>query len=354
MFGTRRIRNDAAEAARKAIWQRACVEILEKNDIHCDAGETASFVRAIEFIRSKTYDVRYPDLRAREFIPLATDVDPGAEYVTFRSYDMAGMAKIIVNYGEDLPAVKMIGGEVSVRPRDLGDKYTYSIQDIERGRFSGSQLAVRQPQAARRMIENAIDMLGMMGQTATGIPGFITNANVPVISAPGSIHGAWLNPATTSQQILDDMNAIANIVVTQSKGVHKPDTLILPMTHYAVVSVKPFSSLVTDSVLTVFLKNNPYIRNVDQSLYLNDSSNGGGISLNVNGTVSSAAGGGVGGVARAVCYARNPEYLELGIPLGFTQYAPQARSLEFDVPCRARTYGTFWHYPLSGAYADGI
>jgi hypothetical protein len=93
---------------------------------------------------------------------------------------------------------------------------------------------------------------------------------------------------------------------------------------------------------------------VDQWLFLNDSANGGGVSLTPNGTPSTAAGGGAGGVARAVCYARNPEYVELGIPQEFEQFPPQSRVLEFDVPCHARTYGVFWHYPLSGLYADGI
>ena len=46
--------------------------------------------------------------------------------------------------------------------------------------------------------------------------------------------------------------------------------------------------------------------------------------------------------------------VSLEIPMPFTQYAPQARNLEFVVPCESRTAGVIVYYPLSMCIMTGI
>ena len=62
---------------------------------HFDADESAFFARELERVKAQTYDVRYPNLRSRDFIPVDNSVGAGATEVTYRQFDRVGNAKII-------------------------------------------------------------------------------------------------------------------------------------------------------------------------------------------------------------------------------------------------------------------
>ena len=65
-------------------------------------------------------------------------------------------------------------------------------------------------------------------------------------------------------------------------------------------------------------------------------------------------GAGNGDTDRMVIYDRDPDKLQLEIPMEFLQHDPQARNLEFVVPCEERFAGVIIYYPLSICYVDGI
>lgn len=350
------MRTDSGGDSDGAAWREEATTVLRsvgrKAGYRMDANETAAFVRQLEFRKAQTYDIRYPNLRMKEWVPVDTSVPTGAEYFTWRAYDLTGMAKIVANYGQDLPTVGLIGGEVSVKIRSIAAAYRYSIQDVRAAEFGSTGLDAKRPQAARRVIENALDMIGAMGVPAAGLPGFFTNPNVPILSAPGSLNGSWAT--ATPQQILDDLNALSTFVVTNSKTVHSPDAMLVPVSSFQIISTRVYNPLSGATVKEVFLKNSPYIRSIDQSLYLESAANGGGISLTMNGPPSAPAGGGAGGVARFVAYTKDPECLGYVIPQMFEQFPPETDGLEFQIPCHARCAGTTYYLPLSAAYGDGI
>lgn len=296
-----------------------------------DAGETAVFARQLQYVKTQTYDIRYPNLKARLFIPVDNSVPSGAESFVWRSYDWAGMASIIANFADDFPMVEVMGAEVIQGCKSIGDAYAYSIQDVRAATFGNTQLDVRRPQAARRAIENKIEQLAALGNSAAGLPGFLNNSNVPVLTAGGAITGNWAS--ATPAQILADLHYIANSIVNTTNGVHAPNTMILPIALYNLIATTVVNNVTSETILTVFLKNSPYIRNVDQWVYL--------------------ATAGAANATRIVCYDRSPEMLGLVIPQEFETFAPQARNLSFTVPCHARVGGVSIHYPLSLVYADG-
>jgi hypothetical protein len=300
-----------------------------------DAGETATFARALEYVRAKTYDVRYPNLKARTFLPLATDIPAGAESWTYRSWDWVGMAAIIESFADDLPTVELLGREVPHPIRSLGAAYYYDVQEIRAAAFAGVPLDAKKAAAAKRSIENRIDKIAAVGDAPSGLPGFINNPNVPLITTlDTNFNGDWSNPATTAAQILSDLHYIANSIFLASKGAHTPDTMIIPATDYAVISTRPVSDLdPTTTILAAFLAASPYIRNVDQWIYLD--------------TADEAGTGG-----RVIAYERSADVVELVLPLEFEQLPPQPRNLSFSVPCHARIGGVDIRFPLAVVYAD--
>jgi hypothetical protein len=44
-----------------------------------DANETAVLTQQLEYMRARTADVERPAFRARQFVPVTSEVDPGAD-----------------------------------------------------------------------------------------------------------------------------------------------------------------------------------------------------------------------------------------------------------------------------------
>lgn len=300
-----------------------------------DANETAFITRELLYVKAKTYDVKYTNFKARDFIPVSHEIDPGAETWAFQSYDMFGMAKIIANYAVDFPRVDAIRSEVQAKIKSLGVAYAYTVQDMRRVAFASrnspnaGQLDQRKAAMARRGVEAAIDDFAALGNTDSGITGFLNNAAVPIFAAPT---GNW--STATSLEIIGDLNAMCQSVPNQSNDVEHIDTVLLPTTSFGIVAALPYSTLGDMTVASWFMKNSPYAQNLDQWNKLN------------------AAGASSG--PRAMAYRRDPEVVTLEIPQEFEQFAPQLKGMTYEIPCHARIAGVAFYYPLAAVYMDGI
>lgn len=295
-----------------------------------DAGESAVFARQLEYVYSQTYDVKYPEFKARLFIPMDTSVPAGAETYTYRQFDEVGMAALISDYSGDLPSVNLLGKEFTGKCRSIGTSYSYSIQDVRRANMANLPLETSLPAVARRVTEAKIDALAAFGDTTAGLVGFLNQPNVPLVSA---ITGSWAT--ATADQIIADLDKLVNSIVTGSNGIHAPDTLLLPIEQFLRLNNLQKSAASDKTVLQWYLENNAFIKNIDQ--------------WHVLSTADAARTG-----PRAVCYTRTPEMLGLVVSQEFEQFPPQAENLAFTVPCHARVGGVKMTYPLSAAYMDGI
>ena len=79
--------------------------LVETPQMNFDDASDASvfFARELDYVKSQSYDVEYPEFTALKLFPVSSEINPGAETVTYYSYDKTGMAKIISNYATDLP-----------------------------------------------------------------------------------------------------------------------------------------------------------------------------------------------------------------------------------------------------------
>lgn len=303
-----------------------------------DAAESAFFKRELEFIKSKSYDVVYPELRSRLFIPVSGEAGPGAETITYRQFDSKGLAKLISNYGNDLPRVDVLGKEFSSPVKSLGDAFGYNIQEVRSAAMVGRPLQQRKANAAREAIERLIDELLAVGDSSANITGFLNNSNIPDQSVPVGAGGdeEWnlkLLTGTGADEVLADMNAAVARIVDVSKGAEAPDTMILPPEQYTLI----FQHRIPDTNITIgkfFLESNPYIRNIDHWWRLK--------------------GAGTGGSDRMVVYKRSADKLEGQVTQEFEMFPVQEKGLEFETPCHARCGGTILYYPLSADFSDMI
>lgn len=310
---------------------------------HLDADESVFFARELEYVKSRSYDKKYAQLKARLLIPVSNEADAWADAIVYESYDMVGMAKMINGYSDDLPRADVKGQEFINPVKSLASSYGYSVMEIRKSQARGKSLEQRKANAAKRAILQLENTLAFLGDTKTGLSGFLNNANVPDVTVPNDGTGTvteWLasddiTALKTPAQILRDMHAIANAVVNQSLGVEQPDTLLLPRSLYLHVASTPWSTSNDGrTILEIFLQQSQFIRSVD---WLNELETAGD-----------------GGSKRAMAYRRDPEAVTMEIPQDFEQFDPQARNLEFVVPCHSRFGGVLFYYPLSACYADDL
>ena len=85
--------------------------IMASEGTRFDSAEDASvfFARELDHVKAQSYDVEYPELTALHLFPQSSEADPGAETITYYTYDKTGLAKIIDNYSTDLPRADVTG-----------------------------------------------------------------------------------------------------------------------------------------------------------------------------------------------------------------------------------------------------
>ena len=132
------------------------------NTLKLDANESAFFKRQIEYIKAKTYDVKYKDLKAFTLIPISNESPSGATEITWRQFAGVGFAKIISDYANDFPRVDVYGVETTTKVRGIGASYGYSVVEIRRAQMANIPLDQKKANMTRRAIEQVINQLAHM------------------------------------------------------------------------------------------------------------------------------------------------------------------------------------------------
>ena len=305
-----------------------------------DANESVFFARQLEYIRPKAYDVKRASLSAMSLFPVDTSLPAGANTITYRQYDQVGSAKIIASYADDLPRADVTAKEFTSPIRGIGDSYGYNVQEIRHAMYANVPLESKRQAAARRAHEELINKLAWSGDAISGLPGFLSNSNIPGYTVPADGTGtSKLWSTKTGELILRDMNGVVNLVVTQSKGVHIPNELWVPLAQYTLIASTPYDKTVSPmTILETFLSANPYVKTVKPILEL----------------ASTANGGSAGSTNVMVAADNSIDNYQLNIAMMFMQHAPQQRNLEFVIPCESRFGGITIEYPLAFAKGDSV
>lgn len=302
-----------------------------------DQEMTVFFARELEQRKAKTYDIIKAPLRAFDLIPVSSEVSPGAEAIVYAQYDMTGIARIIANYADDLPRADVKGKEFTAKVKSVGNSYGYSIQEIRAAMYAGLPLEQRKANAAARAQRETWNQIAFFGDAEHGLPGWLTNANIPSAFVTVGAEGGTEWSTKTPDEILKDMNDLVNGIVDLTNGAEQPDTLVLPITQHSHIASTPRTSGTDTTILDFFLKNNPFIKNVE---WANELSSTACTDL-FSGEIM-------------VAYKKDPDKFTLEMPQMFEQFPPQERGLEYIVPCHSRIAGVLSYYPLSQAIGIGI
>ncbi len=309
--------------------------------VNLDANESAFFGRELEHIKARTYDIKYPEYKATRLIPVSTDAGSGAEAITYRQFDAVGVMKVIANYADDLPRADVKGAEFTSPVRSIGGSYGYNVQEVRNAQQAGRPLNQRKAAAVRQAYEQTVNKIAWFAKTDDGVygglQGMLYNPNTTKDTPQSG--GNWISGAVTPANILLDMNQAINDVITLTKGVEVPDTLLLPLAEYGHINTLARSDNSDLTVLEYFKRNQPGV----MVEWVNELA-----------AVDPKPSGGAGPVNLMIAYKRSPEKLTLELPQLFEQFPAQERGLEFVVPAHGRVGGVIIYYPLSINIVEGI
>lgn len=299
---------------------------------------------ALGFVRSQTasietgvYKTRYPDILYPSLIPVDTSAHPFAKTIGFYSSSEAGKADWINGNADDVPMadVDMAPHESAVFTAGIG--YGYGWEEINQAQWLGINLPADKASAARRASEVMIDRIALQGDATKGMSGLF---DYPTVAAAGATNGDWGDPATTPDQIIQDINEALTVAQTATSNVAMADTLILPFSKWNAIA----SRRLTDTSMTIleFVRiNNIYTSLTGQPLMIRAAR---GLDT-----------AGVSGTARMVAYRRSPEVLKLHIPMPH-RFLPvwQSGPLRWDIPGVFRLGGLDIRLPKEVSYTDGL
>lgn len=302
---------------------------------------SAFFARELDFVKAKAYDKLYPELSALNYMPITSEVDPGAESVTWYGYEVTGLAEIINNYADDLPRADVKGTPSTAQIKSVGDSYGYNAQEMRASIMTGKSLDSRKATSARRAHDLKVNQIAFIGsekdnlvglfRDETGIPEFALSE----VEVDGVKHTEFRYK--TPDQILDDLNGMQIYIDKLTNSIERPDSLALPSHIYMDLSSRRITD--TDTTVLEFLKKTaPFIKNWEAWNELSE-----------NATMFNPTGKSV-----AFLYTKDPDKFSLELPMPFTQYPVQVRNLESVVPCESRVAGLLIYYPMSMLLASGI
>ena len=319
--------------------------IMASDGTRFDSEDDASvfFARELDHVKAESYDVEYPEFTALNLFPVSSETDPGAETVTYYTYDKTGLAKVIDNYSTDLPRADVTGKPSYAQVKSIGDSYGYSAQEMRASRLAGKSLDSRKAESARYQIDNLTNKIAWAGDENSGLMGVLsTGQNVPLYTISNGAGGKADWASKTADEILADINGMQKQVAKVTKNVERPDTLCVPSDIYMDISTRRIPDTAT-TVKAFLLENAPYLKNIVSAAELDADS------VDTNPYAKATGGKGV-----AFLFKNDKRKMALENPMPFMQYPLQIKGLETVIACEARTAVVIFYYPVSALIAVGV
>lgn len=302
-----------------------------------DGDLNAFFNRQLEWIRPGLYKQEFPKLKGRTLVPIDNSVPTGAQQITTRTLEEYGMVQPTSNYSTEAPRVDFLTKEGSIYIRGMVVAYGFNVQELRSAEYAKMPLSDAKARIARETIERKLDDMMFNGWTEAGITlrGLLNVSGPTTYTVPVGSKGSKLWADKTPDEVLTDMHGMVTKVLTDTKEIESPNTMLLPLSLYGLISTRKVGD--GSGAATIkdhFLANSEYVKRIES-------------------TIKSETAG-ADSDTRTVVYDNDETRLQFSIPQEFEQFAPQQRGMEIVTMCHARSAGLDVHRPKSVCYADGF
>lgn len=294
------------------------------------------FERDITLIVPRLLEEKRAPLNAMRFLPVdPSRVASGADGFIQRIYDTVGTAKIVEDFGGDIPLAGAAAREVPGKVKFIAMAYQVTIRDMRQALLAmdggNPQLPTRLARAAVRAIDEAHNRLAWLGDEKAGLFGALNHPNVAVEKVTISLKGAPGGGKTKADQ-LAALNALVNKINKLSSQTYRGRRALLPPDVYTYIATTPWSDSAGDTtILSYWIENNPFLEEVHQVGELEKA---------------------VGDKDRILIFDPDPDVLAYVPPTPLEQLHPQWRNLAYTVPLFAESAGTHTNFPSGAILAE--
>lgn len=299
-----------------------------------------------EQISARAFDVKYPDLLWRDFIPAGSieSVNPGAKIVSARQKDWRGRGAFRAAVGKDIPTVGVSVGKISVPVEAGGVSAHVDIEEIRQVAFGfeGMSLLTDLGAAMRRAYELHREVVTFYGFSPLGFEGYINGASVPTTTAGTKAAGGTTWAVATPAEIVKDITTGVTTPRLNSKGIWKVNRIAVPTAQFIQLSMLNAAgtagTLVNETLLTYLLRTLP-------------AQAGGPVEIV---ELRYLEGAGAGATNRAVFEVVQNDTFWMPDAVPFNMLPPQDNTYQTSLFADYKFGGLLRPYPTSSLYMDGI
>ena len=217
--------------------------------------------QALTFFYSGVMEYAHANLPAwvGEYCKIDRQVDRAAEEYVWYEMDLVGVPKAANSYSTmDIPMVAGPAAQANkgqIVPFLVGMEVNF--MDLRRSLMAKAngkpdfQIDQSKIKTCHRVLAEAVNFLWLYGDPVQGIDGLMNNPGIGVLA----INGAW--SGKTALQILDDLNAMINIIPNSTQGQLRDMRrikIMLPPDQYNRAQALPITAAGSESVLSYFRK----------------------------------------------------------------------------------------------------
>ena len=191
------------------------MSLENQKKMHLDASQSVFFLRELEEIDSRLFDVKYANLEVFELVQ-PKQLDPGAETYTYRTFDARGVAAMTSDYATGSPRADVSGVETTAKVRSLRASFGYNVQEIRAASMANRPLDAMRATAARRMINEKINAVGLLGDTDHSMQGLFSVTSAQTYTVPADGTGASALWSAKSAALIEGWNTQLHLCRTAS------------------------------------------------------------------------------------------------------------------------------------------
>lgn len=299
--------------------------------VRTDSAIPGFFLRQLEDIEAEVQRQEYGELAFADgkIIPLDIQNKPGYKNTTYRKITAVGRFRLIRSYSTDLPIIDILSEEFTQQVHKWGGAYRISDDDIESAKIADFPVEQEIVGAVKEAAMQEMNRLMAVGSQDSQMPGLLNHPDVLRSYSP-----APFNSSSTANQILETMNDAVTQVITTTKRVEQPDTLLLPDAQYNYIATRRLDNTLDTTILRHFLDSSPYIKEVMPLL--------------------ECEGAGPNGEDTMVIMRRDPRKVKALIYQDFTFLDMERQGLGYQRPAIFRYAGLRFYRPFSVHLVYGI
>ncbi len=301
-----------------------------------DANESTFQSKQLTYVDPTQREVLYPDaVFANGTLPISRRAAAGDVSIAYYVYDKQGLAKARATYAKDAPKVNVSGKEVITKIIPIQGSMDYNINELNASAKANVDLIGRKRRALESSFVRELDRLVALGESDLGITGMTNHPNMTTYTIPNGAAAASEWSTKTPQEIIADVNGMVQAMVTASKGVHKPNMIMLPSAQYELIAGLQLAPESGTSVLQ-FLENRYASRGIEfvESARLIDA--------------------GAGNDDMIIALEADPDNFEIEISQDFETFPVNQDGALFEQQAHMRTPGIMVYRPLAFVRGEGI